>query len=88
MTAPVTDRPATAAEVVEIVGRLDDPVIAGIVGTGATPAEVLEAWTWLDADDYMGGDLERPQTPRVERVLAILEAQLPDPDEPGGPAAA
>ncbi|MEQ8966060.1 MAG: hypothetical protein RID91_09565 [Azospirillaceae bacterium] len=88
MTAPVTDRAATAAEVVEIVGRLDDVVIADIVATGASPAEVLEAWTWMNADDYMGGDLERPRTHKVARVLAILEAQLPDPDEPGGPDAA
>lgn len=82
---PVTDRPATAAEVRDIVGNIDETVIAEIVGTGASPAEVTAAFTHLNADDYMGGDLERPAAGKVGAVLAILEAQLPEPEE-GGPA--
>ena len=39
--------PATAEEVLEIVGPLDDWVLMRIVETEATPAEVLEAFTWL-----------------------------------------
>ena len=36
-------QPATASEIIEIVGHLDDAVIARILATGASPAEVLEA---------------------------------------------
>jgi hypothetical protein len=49
-------RPATAAEIVEIVGPLDDAVLMRIVETEATPAEVLEAFTWATADDQIGTD--------------------------------
>ena len=36
-------RPATGAEIIEIVGPLEDAVLMRIIETGATPAEVLEA---------------------------------------------
>jgi hypothetical protein len=38
-------RPATAAEIIEIVGSLDDSVLMRIVETEATLTEVLEAFT-------------------------------------------
>ena len=38
-------RSATASEIIEIVGHLEDGVIARILATGASPAEVLEAFT-------------------------------------------
>ena len=44
-------RPATAAEITEIVGPLDDAVLMRIIETEATPAEVLEAFTWATDDD-------------------------------------
>jgi hypothetical protein len=37
-------RPATAAEIIEIVGPLDDAVLMRIVEIEATPAQVLEAF--------------------------------------------
>ena len=55
-------RPATAAEIIEIVGPLDDAVLMRIVETEATPAEVLEAFTRETADDQIGTELEhRPR---------------------------
>jgi hypothetical protein len=47
-------RAATAGEIVEIVGPLDDSVVMRIIDTGATAAEVLETFTWLSADDQIG----------------------------------
>ena len=51
-------RAATAAEIVEIFGPLDDAVLIRIVQTKASPAEVLEAFTWATADDQIGTELE------------------------------
>jgi hypothetical protein len=51
--------PATAAEIVEIVGPLDDVVLMRIVETRAAAADVLEAYTWATADDQIGTELER-----------------------------
>jgi hypothetical protein len=74
-------RPATASEIVAICGHLDDDVTAAIVATGATAAEVLEAFTWYSADDQIGTELQRGQRGAVGRVYEILMRDEPDPDE-------
>ena len=62
-------RPATAAEIIEIVGPLDDSVLMRIVETEATPTEVLEAFTWATADDQIGTELEHRPRGAVARGL-------------------
>jgi len=42
-------RPTTAAEIIEIVGPLDDAVLMRILETQTARAEVLEAFTWARA---------------------------------------
>jgi hypothetical protein len=74
-------RPATAAEVTEIVGPLDDAVLMSIVETQATSAEVLEAFTWATADDQIGTELQHRPLGRVARVYEILKREEPQPDE-------
>ena len=72
--------PATANEVLEIVGPLDDSVLIKIVETEATPAEVLEAFTWATADDQIGTELEHGPRGAVARVYEILKREEPEPD--------
>ena len=74
-------RPATAEEINEIVGRLDDAVLMQIVETEATPAEVLEAFTWANADDQIGTELEHRPRGAVARVYEILKREEPESDE-------
>ena len=74
-------RPATASEIVAICGHLDDGMIAEIVATGATAAEVLEAFTWYSADDQIGTELQRSRRGAVGAVYDILRRDEPDPDE-------
>jgi len=74
-------RAATAAEIIEIVGPLDDAVLMRIVKTEATPAEVLEAFTWATADDQIGTELEHGPRGVVARVYDILKREEPEPDE-------
>jgi hypothetical protein len=74
-------RPATAAEILEIVGPLDDAVLMRIVETQATPAEVLEAFTWATADDQIGTELEHRPRGVVVLVYDILKREEPEPDE-------
>jgi hypothetical protein len=74
-------RPATATEIIEIVGPLDDAVLMRIVETTATPAEVLEAFTWANADDQIGTELERRPRGAVARVYEILKREEPESDE-------
>jgi hypothetical protein len=74
-------RPATAGEIIEIVGPLDDAVALRIVETGATPADVLEAFTWATADDQIGTELEHGPRGAVAQVYEILKREETEPDE-------
>jgi hypothetical protein len=74
-------RPATASEIIEIIGRLDDGVVARILATGATPAEVLEAFTWVSADDQLGTELQHGRHGAAGAVYDILLQEEPDPEE-------
>ena len=76
-----TSPPATAQEVLGIVGPLDDSVLMRIVETEATPAEVLETFTWATADDQIGTELERGPRGAVTRVYEILKREEREPDE-------
>jgi hypothetical protein len=71
----------TREQVTEICGRLDDMKIADIIATGASPAELMEARTWLVADDYLGGDLGRSASGRVARLVELLRADETDWDD-------
>ncbi|WP_114392073.1 hypothetical protein [Oleisolibacter albus] len=71
----------TRDQVVEICGRLDDMRIASIIGTGASPAELMEARSWLAADDVLGGDLGKRLDPRISRLIELLRADEPDWDD-------
>jgi hypothetical protein len=74
-------KPATVAEIIEIVGPLDDAILMRIVDTEATPAEVLEAFTWTTADDQIGTELGHRPRGAVARVYEILKREEAEPDE-------
>jgi len=74
-------KPATVAEIIEIVGPLDDAILMRIVDTEATPAEVLEAFTWTTADDQIGTELRHRPRGAVARVYEILKREEAEPDE-------
>jgi len=71
----------TRQQVIDIVGRLGDDKLARIIATGASPAEIMEAQTWLGEDDYMGRELHRGVSGRVAAVFEILKAVEPELDE-------
>lgn len=58
-----------------------------ILATGATGAQITEAFTWLTSDEYLGGGLERTLTGAVAEVYEILKPDWPDVAEeyPPGP---
>jgi hypothetical protein len=74
-------RTATASDIRAIVGPLEDAVVARIIATGATPAEVLEAFTWANADDQIGTELRHGRHGAVGEVYEILTSIEPDPDD-------
>lgn len=78
--------PASASGVIRIVGPLEDDVIASIISTHATEAEVLEAVKWFTADDGLGSQLRRTRTGRVAQVYDILAAEAQDDEDLDAPA--
>ena len=72
---------ATAAEIVAILGPIDEVVLTNILRTGASAAEVQEAFTRLDADDAVGPAAQRGAAVRVVEVMAILEAAEIGPEQ-------
>jgi hypothetical protein len=74
-------QPATMPEIVGIVGPLDNAVLLQILQSGATAAEVLEAFTWVNADDQIGTETEHGPRGTVLRVRDILEREKPESDE-------
>ena len=77
-----SDRPATSGEIVDILGPVEDAVLLEILKTGASAAEVLEAFTWASADDQIGTELERGPRAAVTRVYEILKREEPEENEP------
>ena len=73
--------PLTAEDIRRIVGRLADDRIAAILATGATAADVVEAFTWLSSDEGLGAGMERRLKGIVAEVYEILTAGEPDEDD-------
>ncbi len=75
------DRPASARDVTDVIGAAEERLLLDILATGASVAEISEAYHWLTADDHLGGDLGKPMTARIAAVYELLKAELEAPDE-------
>jgi hypothetical protein len=73
--------PATAEDIRAIVGRLGDDRIAAILRTGATAADVTEAFTWFTTGEYPVGGRQRPLSGAVAEVYEILKPDQLDEEE-------
>lgn len=71
----------THQDIIDIVGALDDARMAEIIETGASPAELMEAYTWLASDDMLADRLHREPHGMVARLCEILSADMPEPEE-------
>jgi hypothetical protein len=71
-------RPATLAEIRDMVGDIEAAKLEAILATGATPGQIEEAMAWAAGEsDVMGGELERPLAGPVAGVYEILASELP-----------
>lgn len=82
MTTAPAHVQATIDDVHEILGPGTDPDFVGaVLRTGASREEILEAFAWIEDDDYMGAELERAPSARAQRVYELLNNQYGDEDE-------
>ena len=77
-----TISPASAAHIRAIVGNLEDDLVAEIIRLDATEAEILEAFTRLNADDAVTGETARAARGNVAAICEILERAEDEPEEP------
>lgn len=68
-------RPATAGDIVQIVGPIDDDVVAQIIATGATAEDVTQANAWLSTRDYFRRTAHEVAHGRIARVYHLLDAK-------------
>ncbi|TDF67226.1 hypothetical protein [Cupriavidus sp. L7L] len=71
---------ATASEIREIVGALDDEVVELILELTPSTAEVLEAYTWLKSDQRLTHQAGYELQGKTARIFEILESEEPDFD--------
>jgi len=69
------------ADIDEIVGQLDDALVAAVIATGASREELIEAYAWLTADDALHRDLHHAPQGRVAEICELLEAEIAPPEE-------
>jgi DNA-binding transcriptional MerR regulator len=71
---------ATHAQIVELLGDVDDLFVKRIEDTGASLNEIGEALGGLQSEDALGEPPRGASSPRVAEVRALLE-ELMDRDE-------
>ncbi len=77
-------RPASRDKIVGILGPVDEVMLVDIQRTGASEAEMLEAFTRLEDDAGVGRAVQRGADAKVSAVMAILEAAELGPGGVGG----
>jgi hypothetical protein len=75
MTRKHPHHPATAGDIVAILGPIDDSLIAEISATGATAEEVREANAWLSTRDYFRRTAHDSAHGRIAQVYQLLDAR-------------
>ncbi len=73
-------------EAKEVLGPVDDTVIADVVRVGATREELAEALAWIGSDDMLMREGKPPPSGRVATLVEILEADQLE-DDGAGPGA-
>lgn len=68
----------TRAEVISILGPVDEVMITEVIGTQATLEELAQAWAWVNNDEALINDGQPLPSGRVAVLAEVLE---PDPDD-------
>lgn len=69
----------TSDDVIAILGPVDNTLVADVIATGATQAELAEAFAWANNDEALMGEGRRLATGRVAVLIELLTS---DEDEP------
>jgi hypothetical protein len=73
------DMTMTSDDVITILGPVDETLVADVIATGATQAELSEAFAWVNNDEALIGE-GRPLP--SGRVATLVDLLVSDEDEP------
>lgn len=62
----------TREDVTSVLGPVDETVAAEVMATGASLAELEEAWAWINADEALVNELRPLPSGRVAQLIDIL----------------
>ncbi|EJC84058.1 hypothetical protein Rleg4DRAFT_6171 [Rhizobium leguminosarum bv. trifolii WSM2297] len=63
----------TLQDVVAVLGPVDETLVSAVIATGATQAELAEAWAWISNDEALMGEGRRLPTGRVATLADLLK---------------
>ncbi|MXN53215.1 hypothetical protein GR158_19110 [Shinella sp. AETb1-6] len=69
----------TSDDVITILGPVDETLVADVIATGATQAELSEAFAWVNNDEALIGEGRPLPSGRVATLVGLL---VSDEDEP------
>ena len=72
--------PMTSDDVIAILGPSDETLIADIIASGATRAELAEAFAWANNDEALMGEGRRLPTGTVALLIDLLDAEEEQPE--------
>lgn len=68
------DMPMTSDDVITILGPVDETLVADVIATGATQAELAEAFAWVSNDEALIGEGRHLPAGRVAALVDLLTA--------------
>jgi hypothetical protein len=71
----------TFQDVIAVLGPVDETLVAEVIATGATQAELAEAWAWCNNDEALMGEGRHLATGRVAVLVDLLAADEEEQDE-------
>jgi len=72
--------PMTSNDVIAILGPTDQTLVADIIASGATQAELAEALAWANNDEALMGEGRRLPTGTVALLIDLLDAEEEQPE--------
>ncbi|MBP2562278.1 hypothetical protein J2T08_001654 [Neorhizobium galegae] len=70
----------TSDDVTAILGPVDETLVAEVVATGATQAELSEAFAWANNDEALIGEGRRLPSGMVATLVDLLVSDEEDPE--------
>lgn len=64
----------TSDDVITILGPVDETLVADVIATGATQAELSEAFAWVNNDEALIGEGRHLPAGRVAALVDLLTA--------------